>query len=81
MADFKEQFTLKRFKADTLICEYMTADRFEDCFNYMLVMEDTESFQYYQITEERVYPDGEVKEISKSYFTKTCGEDIEEIYF
>ncbi|MBQ2680152.1 MAG: hypothetical protein IKD83_06735 [Firmicutes bacterium] len=80
MADYVTKFTLNLYKADELIKEYTTAERFEDCFNYMLMMDDTEPFQYYEIKEERIDPSGKVIGESRSHFTK-CADDIDEIYF
>lgn len=80
MAAYKTQFTLRRFKADTLLKEYMTAEQFEDCFNLMLVMEDTEPFEYYEIREEKVLPDGSIEDVSTSCYTKSA-DLIDEVYY
>ena len=80
MEGVKSRFTLRRYKAEDLLAEYMTSERFEDCFNMMCVMEDTERFEYYEIEAEEVFPDGTVKHLSSSYFSKSA-DDIDEIYF
>ncbi len=80
MAGYKTQYTLRRYKADKLLCEYMTGDRFEDCYYYMMMMEDTERFEYYEIAEEKVYPDGTIETVATSQFSKSA-ENIGEIDF
>ena len=80
METVKNQYTLRRYKAEDMLAEYMTSERFEDCFNMMCVMEDTDRFEYYEIEECEILPDGTVKFIGSSYFTKVA-DDIDEIYF
>jgi len=80
MTGYKTQYTLRRYKAEDLICEYMTADKYEDCYFYMMMMDDTGRFEYYEIAEEQVYPDGTIKTVQTSHYSK-CAESIGEIDF